>query len=101
MTMLERLISIRTNADERASYKLNEENRYNSYITKANLLESGIIQLIIEIQNNIVKEKIQKGETKKHKKRVKTDCEDQFNRARPLGEQLLESYMLKLRSRCK
>ena len=56
MTMLERLISIRINADERAS--LNGNYRHNSYITKAELLENGIIQLIIEIQNSIIVEKL-------------------------------------------
>jgi len=51
MKILDRLVSIKINANERTSAKLKEDPECNPYITKAAYLENGIKQLIIEVQN--------------------------------------------------
>ncbi len=51
MKILDRLVSIKINANERTSAKLKEEPECNPYLTKAAYLENGIKQLIIEVQN--------------------------------------------------
>ncbi|PKM78629.1 MAG: hypothetical protein CVU90_01115 [Firmicutes bacterium HGW-Firmicutes-15] len=56
MHILDRLISIKNNAQARALVELKENPEYNQYIVKADNLESGINQLIIEIQNIILAE---------------------------------------------
>ncbi len=60
MQILDRLVSIRSNAYQRASMNLKEHPGCNQYITQAATLESGINQLIIEIQNYILAEQIMK-----------------------------------------
>jgi len=58
MQILDRLVSIKSNAHQRASSNLKENPGCNQYITKAATLESGINQLIMEIQNFILAEQI-------------------------------------------
>lgn len=60
MQILDRLVSIKSNAYQRASMNLKEHPGCNPYITQATTLESGINQLIIEIQNYILAEQIMK-----------------------------------------
>jgi hypothetical protein len=56
MTILDRLVSIKINAEERTFANLKGNPGCNQYFTKATYLESGIKQLIIEIQNVIFTE---------------------------------------------
>lgn len=51
MQILDRLVSIKSNADQRASTNLTENPACNHYHIKADTLESGINGLIMEIQN--------------------------------------------------
>jgi len=63
MQILDRLVSIKSNAYQRASSNLKENPGCNQYITKAATLESGINQLIMEIQNFILAEQIIRNQT--------------------------------------
>jgi hypothetical protein len=62
MQILDRLVSIKSNAYQRASVNLKEHPGCNQFITKAATLENGINQLIIEIQNCILAEQIMKDQ---------------------------------------
>jgi len=57
MQILDRLVSIKNNAQKRAFVEMREKPECNQYVVKADNLESGIIQLIFEIQNIILAEK--------------------------------------------
>ena len=56
MQILDRLVSIKNNAQARAFVEMRKKPDCNQYIVKADNLESGIIQLIFEIQNIILAE---------------------------------------------
>jgi len=56
MQILDRLISIKNNAQARAFVELRKKPESNQYVIKADNLESGIKQLIFEIQNIIIAE---------------------------------------------
>jgi len=58
MQILDRLVSIRSNAYLRASEYLNENPGCNQHVIKAATLESGINQLIMEIQNHLLAEQM-------------------------------------------
>jgi hypothetical protein len=62
MQILDRLVSIKSNAYQRTSANLKENPGCNQYITKASTLESGINQLIMEIQNYILAEQIMRSQ---------------------------------------
>jgi len=62
MQILDRLVSIKSNACQRASSNLKEDPGCNQYITKAATLESGINQLIMEIQNFILAEQMMRNQ---------------------------------------
>lgn len=56
MQILDRLVSIKNNAQERAFVEMRNKPECNQYVVKADNLENGIIQLIFEIQNIILAE---------------------------------------------
>jgi hypothetical protein len=56
MQILDRLISIKNNAQARAFVEVRKKPECNQYVVKADNLESGIKQLIFEIQNIILAE---------------------------------------------
>jgi len=51
MQILDRLVSIKNNAQARAFTEVKENPECNQYIVKADNFENGIKQLILEIQN--------------------------------------------------
>ena len=67
MQILDRLVSIKSNAQQRAFLNLLENPACNQYRTQADTLESGINVLIMEIQNTMLAEQ-----------RMKTQNENQF-----------------------
>jgi len=58
MQILDRLVSIKSNAHQRAFVNLIENPNCNQYHTKADTLESGINGLIMEIQNRMLAEQL-------------------------------------------
>jgi hypothetical protein len=58
MQILDRLVSIKSNAHQRAFINLMENPGCNEYHTKADTLESGINGLIMEIQNMMLAEQL-------------------------------------------
>jgi len=62
MQILDRLVSIKSNADQRAFLNLMENPACNQYHTKAVTLESGINGLIMEIQNAMLAEQMFQNE---------------------------------------
>ncbi|MEN6390955.1 MAG: hypothetical protein ABFD04_11120 [Syntrophomonas sp.] len=64
MQVIERLVSLRNNACNRAIEESRKNTECNIYEMRVSLLENGINQLIIEMQNNIIAEyRIKKTET--------------------------------------
>ena len=58
MQILDRLVSIKSNAQQRAFLNLLENPGCNQYHTQADALESGINGLIMEIQNTMLAEQL-------------------------------------------
>lgn len=63
MQILDRLVSIKSNAYQRAFVNSLENPGCNQYHTKADTLESGINGLIMEIQNSLLAEQILNNQT--------------------------------------
>ncbi len=62
MQILDRLVSIKSNAQQRAFLNLLENPGCNQYHTQADTLESGINVLIMEIQNTMLAEQMMKNQ---------------------------------------
>ena len=62
MQILDRLVSIKSNAHRRAFVNSIENPGCNQYHTKADTLESGINGLIMEIQNTMLAEQLLKNQ---------------------------------------